>query len=213
MGAAGTLVAAVLATPIYSAVYAADPDPVVVLPGLGPVAGKTLDGDVSVFLGLPFAAPPTGDLRWMPPQPHGGWGSATLNATVFGASCPQGSLGERSGDGRQRQGREDGRVIDMGCGRVEHEDCLFLNVAAPTATLSSADSKLPVMIWIHGGGYQEGDSCEYRIESLAAASHGSVIVVSVNYRCVPVSASVRAPVRVRVPVRVPILRVACDAPS
>ena len=160
--------------------------PTVTIPGLGAVTGKTLDGGATtMFLGVPFAAAPTGQRRWMPPEPHAGWGG-TLNATAFGASCPQGSLGAqrqlvRGADGRRRAGRE---AIDMGCGRLEDEACLFLNIAAPSAALAvgrepQGPGALPVMIWIHGGGYQEGDSCEYAIDSLAAASGGSVIV-SVN---------------------------------
>ena len=160
--------------------------PTVTIPGLGAVTGKTLDGGATtMFLGVPFAAAPTGERRWMPPEPHAGWGG-TLNATAFGASCPQGSLGAQGSllgaDGRRHVGRE---AIDMGCGRVEDEACLFLNIAAPSAALARGRERqgpgsLPVMIWIHGGGYQEGDSCEYAIDSLAAASGGSVIVVSVN---------------------------------
>ena len=151
--------------------------PVVDVPGLGRMQGVDEGSGLSSFYGVPFAQPPTGELRWKPPQPHKGWGSKTLNATVYGACCLQGRLGEAAHGGWQL-----GSSLNVGWGEVQSEDCLFLNAAAPTATLGNMDSKISVMVWIHGGGYQEGDPSEYPIESLATASRGSVIVVSVSYR-------------------------------
>ena len=67
---------------------------VVDVPGLGRMQGVVVGSGISGFYGIPFAQPPTGELRWKPPQAHKGWGSKTLNATAYGACCLQGSLGE-----------------------------------------------------------------------------------------------------------------------
>jgi para-nitrobenzyl esterase len=162
-----------LATPGYST----PATPVVDVPNLGRVRGIDRGSGVSGFYGIPFAQPPTGELRWKPPQAHKGWGTKALNATAYGACCLQGSLGDTLHSSRQL-----GSSLGVDWGEIQSEDCLFLNIAAPSATLGNAASKIPVMVWIHGGGYQEGDPSEYPIESLAAAAKGSVIVVSVSYR-------------------------------
>ena len=87
------------------------------------------------FLGLPYAAPPVGDLRWKAPQPAAKW-KGERDATKFGAHCAQGRV------------FEDMVFQDAG----PSEDCLFLNVYAPADATDK--SKLPVMFWIHGGGYR-----------------------------------------------------------
>src|SRR5580658_4966474 len=106
----------------------------------GKATGKTInDGKVKAFLGLPYAAPPVGDLRWKAPEPPAKW-KGERDATKFGAHCAQNHV------------YEDMIFEDAG----PSEDCLFLNVYAPSD--SSDKSKLPVMFWIHGGGYSGGAS-------------------------------------------------------
>jgi para-nitrobenzyl esterase len=127
----------------------------------GLVEGAVIgNGRVRAFLGIPYAAPPIGDLRWRPPQPAAHWTGARP-ATEFGARCMQkpvfGDMGFRdSGDS---------------------EDCLFLNVWTP----ATINKKLPVMVWIYGGGFVAGSTSEGRQDGSVLAQQG-VVVVSMNYR-------------------------------
>lgn len=129
----------------------------------GKVVGKTLNGGkVKAFLGLPYAAAPVGDLRWRAPQPPVKW-KGVRDAGKFGAHCAQPHVYEdmifQDGDGS--------------------EDCLFLNVYAPAT--AKANSKLPVMFWIHGGGYSGGASSEPRHNGDFLPLKG-VVLVTINYR-------------------------------
>ncbi|MGA3082861.1 MAG: carboxylesterase family protein [Terracidiphilus sp.] len=129
----------------------------------GKVHGKTInDGRVKAFLGLPYAAPPVGGLRWKAPQPPLPW-KGQRDATRFGAHCVQGHVWD------------DITFQDSG----ESEDCLFLNVYAPAG--AKANSKLPVMFWIHGGGYKAGAGSEPRHNGDFLPLHG-VVLVTINYR-------------------------------
>ena len=129
----------------------------------GKVRGKTInDGKVKAFLGLPYAAPPVGDLRWKAPEPAARW-KGVRDATSFGARCAQGSL------------FKDMAFQDSG----PSEDCLFLNVYAPSD--AKAKSKLPVMFWIHGGGYVGGSASEPRHNGDFLPLKG-VVLVTINYR-------------------------------
>jgi para-nitrobenzyl esterase len=129
----------------------------------GKVQGKTInDGKVKAFLGLPYAAPPVGDLRWKAPQPPAK-GKGKRDATKFGAHCAQNHV------------FEDMVFQDAG----PSEDCLFLNVYAPAD--STDKSKLPVMFWIHGGGYSGGASSEPRHNGDFLPLKG-VVLVTINYR-------------------------------
>ncbi|MFL6353725.1 MAG: carboxylesterase/lipase family protein [Bryobacteraceae bacterium] len=119
------------------------------------------DGRIRIFKGIPFAAPPVGDLRWQPPQPVSPW-AGVRKATEFGARCMQGRI------------YEDMVFRDPG----PSEDCLYLNVWTPG---SSAEAGLPVMVWIYGGGFQAGSASEPRQDGENLAKKG-VIVVSLNYR-------------------------------
>src|SRR3984957_9816372 len=112
-------------------------DPLVVKTDQGKVQGKmSADGQARDFLGIPFAAPPVGPLRWKPPQPAAKWKSVR-QATSFGSRCMQ-------------QDRYDDMVFrDPG----ENEDCLTLNVWAPAVP---PKGRLPVMVWIFGGGFSVG---------------------------------------------------------
>jgi para-nitrobenzyl esterase len=127
----------------------------------GIVEGKD-DGVVRAFLGIPYAAPPVGDRRWKPPVPSAKW-SGARKATDFGAHCLQGNVF--------------GDMVFRDSGGSE--DCLTLNVWVP-AKPSSA--KLPVMVWIYGGGFVAGTTSEGRQDGSHLAGQHDVIVVSMNYR-------------------------------
>ena len=124
---------------------------------MGEIRGK-LDGRVRAFLGIPYAAPPIGDLRWLPPQPPAGW-SGVLDATKAGNQCAQ------------------ARIRDQGV--AGSEDCLFLNIYAP----DTPDKALPVMVWIHGGTFLVGSGSQYDGRELAERGH--LILVTINYRLGP----------------------------
>src|SRR5580692_12952615 len=103
------------------------------------------DGAVDEFLGIPYAAPPVGPLRWQPPQPAASW-SGVRAATAFAPHCPQvaGPFGQAS----------------------TSEDCLYLNVFTPSGWRPGADN--PVMVWIHGGALVSGESNDYDPTQLVA---------------------------------------------
>lgn len=126
----------------------------------GTVEGKT-DGDVRIFLGIPYAAPPVDDLRWKAPAPVARW-SGVRKAAEFGARCMQGPL------------FPDMVFRDPG----PSEDCLTLNV---WTAAKMANAKLPVMVWIYGGGFNAGGTSEPRQDGGAFAKQG-VVLVSMNYR-------------------------------
>jgi para-nitrobenzyl esterase len=127
---------------------------------LGAVEGKD-DGKVRTFLGIPYAAPPVGDLRWKAPAPAAKW-SGVKKATEFGSHCMQGKI------------YGDMVFHDPGAS----EDCLTLNVWVPD---KHVEPKLPVMVWIYGGGFVSGTTSESRQDGSHLAQQG-VIVVSMNYR-------------------------------
>jgi para-nitrobenzyl esterase len=151
------LIAALLAVPLASFGASSGPQ---VKTASGVVEGKT-DGPVNEFLGIPYAAPPVGDLRWKPPAPAAKW-TDVRKATDFGSHCLQGNV---FGDMKFR---------DAG----GSEDCLTLNVWVPS---KPASAKLPVMVWIYGGGFVAGTTSEARQDGWNLAQQG-VIVVSMNYR-------------------------------
>jgi para-nitrobenzyl esterase len=121
----------------------------------GPVRGLA-NGAVNEFLGIPYAAPPVGALRWQPPQPAASW-SGVRDATQFAPHCPQlgGPFGQAS----------------------TSENCLFLNVFTPSH--QQAGSHFPVMVWIHGGALVSGESNDYNPTQMVA---DGVTVVTINYR-------------------------------
>jgi para-nitrobenzyl esterase len=106
----------------------------------GQVAGVAVDG-VRVFKGIPFAAPPVGDLRWKPPQPVAAW-SGVKRADAFGPQCVQ--LPYPAGSPY---------AIDRA---PMSEDCLYLNVW----TAADANEQRPVMVWIHGGAWTRGSASQ-----------------------------------------------------
>ena len=125
----------------------------------GAIEGKR-EGSVNAFLGIPYAAPPIGELRWKPPVPAAKW-DGVRKTKDFGYRCMQ------------------TRVFDdmVFRDRGISEDCLTLNVWAP----ANAKAKLPVMVWIHGGGFVAGGTSEPRQDGHNLAQHG-VVVASMNYR-------------------------------
>jgi para-nitrobenzyl esterase len=130
------------------------------------VQGGTLEGtvsdDVLSFKGIPYAAPPIGDLRWRAPQPVKPW-KGVRKATACGHDCVQKAI---PGDA-------------AASGSTTAEDCLVVNVWRP-ATGKSGD-KLPVMVWMHGGGYLNGGSSAAIFDGSAFARQG-LVLVSLNYR-------------------------------
>src|SRR5215469_16448236 len=124
----------------------------------GDVQGIVTKG-VSEFLGIPFAAPPVGELRWRPPQGVAPW-STTLAATKFAKTCAQ-------------------PVRGIFTRPSNSEDCLYLNVYTADP-LPDAAAKRPVMVWFYGGGLYSGESDDYDGSKLAR--RGGVVVVTLNYR-------------------------------
>jgi para-nitrobenzyl esterase len=128
----------------------------------GAVEGTfTADKQVRVFKGIPYAAPPIGDLRWQPPQPAVKWRN-TRPAQDFGARCIQ------------TNPYPDMVFHDPG----PSEDCLTLNVWTPA---KAKRGSLPVMVWIYGGGFTTGGTSEARQDGQFLA-HRNVVIVSMNYR-------------------------------
>ncbi len=149
------------------AAEAAPASPRVVLPS-GTLEGKpaTVDGvALNEFQGIPYAAPPVGDLRWKPPQALSPW-QGVRQAQQFGPRCMQLPLFS------DMVFRADGMS----------EDCLYLNVWAPGSTRHArGQTKLPVLVYFYGGGFVGGDGSELRYDGASLASKG-IITVTVNYR-------------------------------
>ncbi|MFE5522484.1 carboxylesterase/lipase family protein [Streptomyces virginiae] len=127
-----------------------------------------IDGGVTVFRAVPYAAPPVGDLRWRPARPHAGW-SGTRDAATDGPSAPQMYM-------------EGGDPVLGGHGSPPFdEDCLTLNVWTPAAD----DARRPVLVWIHGGGFVSGSGSLPGYSGRTFARDGDLVVVSINYRIGP----------------------------
>jgi para-nitrobenzyl esterase len=117
--------------------------------------------DVRIFRGIPYAAAPVGELRWRSPKPFGTW-TGIREATQFGAQALQGeTFGPRS---------------------AQSDDCLFLNVWTPNN--ADANSKLPVLVWFHGGAFIQGSGAQPRYDGTELARRGAV-VITINYRLGP----------------------------
>ena len=129
----------------------------------GKAVGKFIrNGTQKAFLGLPYAAPPVGDMRWKAPRQALSW-TGVRDATKFGARCEQWHVWD------------DYIFQDAG----PSEDCLFVNVYTPAQ--AKATSKLPVMVWIHGGGFIAGAGSEPRYSDSPLVDRG-VVLVTLNYR-------------------------------
>jgi para-nitrobenzyl esterase len=125
---------------------------VVMVPNVGTISG-TRSATMRSFKGIPYAAPPVGPLRWKPPQKAAPL-TAMLDATKYASGCVQ-------------------DMNPFGTGST-NEDCLYLNVYAPTGP-----GPYPVMVWIHGGAFLNGESTEYDATKLVEQG---VVVVTLNYR-------------------------------
>ena len=131
-------------------------------PPCGAVRGRAIQTklglEVHAYKGIPYAAPPVGPLRWRPPAPLPAW-SGVRDALAFGPDLPQ------TPNARLR-------------GPVHLEDCLYLNIWAPAG---AAPGSLPVMVWVHGGGFVGGSGSDLRSDGAVMAAQG-VVVVSFNSR-------------------------------
>ncbi len=126
----------------------------------GVVKGFLKNG-IAEFLGVPYAKPPVGNLRWRPPVPHEPW-TNVRDATKFANICLQvTTLGPFAGPANA------------------NEDCLYLNVYSPDVNAPKGE-ELPVIVWIHGGGNVDGGSNDYDGSKLATQGH--TVVVTINYR-------------------------------
>ncbi|KAI8823481.1 putative carboxylesterase [Fimicolochytrium jonesii] len=140
--------------------------PFIVETQYGKVEGVPVDstGDVAVWRGVPFAKPPIGDLRFRPPQGPNGW-EGVRSAKNFGTVSPQGYWGLN-------------KYVSQGA--EQDEDCLYLNVWAPSSL--PADAKKPVMVWIHGGAYMTGSGSTPAYNGEHLVRTGDVVIVTINYR-------------------------------
>jgi para-nitrobenzyl esterase len=127
----------------------------------GKVQGA-VDGGVASWKGIPFAAPPVGDLRWRAPQPAAAW-SGVRAAQAYGNDCMQLPFPSDAAP----------------LGTPPAEDCLYLNVWRPAK--AKASGRLPVIVWIYGGGFVNGGSSPPTYAGAALARQG-VVLVSFNYR-------------------------------
>ena len=163
--ALGRLPAGWLAALLLLAATSAGASPAVALRGEPVVAirdgllrGVSAEG-ADEFLGIPYAAPPVGPLRWQAPRPYPPW-AGIRSAAAYGSQCPQ--LASQDGKGG------------------DNENCLFLNVFTPPGYSQATAGRLPVLFWIHGGMLLHGASDLYDGSLIARTQH--VIVVTVNYR-------------------------------
>lgn len=146
----------------------ATPPPEEPLPPLGSIEIQTDKGPVKgtflntsrVFLGIPFAAAPEGDLRWKSPQPHAPW-TEPLDARAKGPGCAQLS--------------RLGAMLDS----ASSEDCLTVNVWAPDRPTTPAP---PVLVWIYGGGFETGSNRELAYDGQTLSEMTGAVVVNLNYR-------------------------------
>lgn len=141
----------------------------------GSVVGFAADEETHAWLGIPFALPPVGDLRWRAPERPEAWGD-TRDALEKGSPCPQLSS------------KLAGVYSDDPDGFAGSEDCLYLNVWAPRSEpdeVPTGAARLPVMVWIHGGGNDHGEGGASMYDGAQIAGRQDVVVVTFNYRLGP----------------------------
>jgi para-nitrobenzyl esterase len=147
----------------------------------GQLQGVEAEGVIS-FKGIPFAAPPVGELRWRPPQPTPKW-TGVRQAAEFGRSCMQGrGFGPPPGAGARAgapaAGPQNAPPAAAPAAQEPSEDCLYLNVWRPA---DPAVRNLPVMVWIYGGGFMGGSSSSPITSGVQFAKQG-IVLVAMNYR-------------------------------
>jgi para-nitrobenzyl esterase len=147
-----------------------DSNPVLTIEGGKVIGVKAPTKRVIAYKGIPFAAPPVGELRWKEPQPVVPW-QGVKAADKYGAAAEQVTWDPKSFYGKEW--RASGSV-------PFNEDCLYLNIWTPAA--GQKNKKLPVAIWIHGGGYREGFAFEPEMDGGEEWASRGVILVSVTYR-------------------------------
>ena len=147
-----------------------EPNPVLTIEGGKVIGVKTQTDGIIAYKGIPFAAPPLGELRWKEPQPVVPWKGIRL-ADTYGAAAWQVDRNPDSFCGREWQAS----------GTVPFsEDCLYLNIWTPAA--GKKEKKLPVALWIHGGGFQRGFAYEPEMDGGEYWASKDVILVQVTYR-------------------------------
>jgi len=166
-----TFVKFILAVSVFAAVLSCSNDRVIVVDGGSLQGVPSVAEGVTVFKGIPYAAPPVGDLRWREPQPVIPWEGVKV-ADTFGPIPWQDDLSTMDLYGKE--------FYSAGMPEM-NEDCLYLNIWAPSKSVGKPGSKLPVAIWIHGGAFTHGFSNEITFDGDAWASSG-VILVTINYR-------------------------------
>jgi len=129
--------------------------------------------EIYIYRGIPYAAPPVNELRWKPPQPEMPW-AAVRECVVFSPAPPQGTLIPPGAPKRPDQPLPKSDIL-------QNEDCLYLNVMTPAR---DAAEKLPVMVWLHGGGFAMGSGNEAISNFHRLPQHG-VVLVTVNGRLGP----------------------------
>ena len=130
------------------------------------------DGEVAVYLGIPYAAPPVGDMRWRPPSPAESW-SGVRQADSFGANCVQKPFPNGVAEGKPWT-----KEYNVDPQSAFSEDCVYVNIWTPA---KSTNERLPVFFWIHGGGFNSGSGSVPIYDGAALASRG-IVVVNINYR-------------------------------
>ncbi|XP_060095211.1 cholinesterase-like [Heteronotia binoei] len=149
--------------------YASEEDDTVVVTSSGPIKGRHIQvgsGTLTAYLGIPYAEPPVGKLRFQKPLPHQPW-SQVLEATSFGNSCSQFLVHDIP------------HASMWAVNPPLSEDCLFLNIWVPHPR---PPTPVPVLVWIHGGGYITGSSSLDLYNGASLAAEENLIVVSLNYR-------------------------------
>lgn len=147
-----------------------DSNPVLTIEG-GKIQGVPTSAEgIIAYKGVPFAAPPVGDLRWKEPQPVIAWEGVKI-ADKYGAAAMQNIWDPTSFYGREWRASDSAQF---------NEDCLYLNIWTPAA--GQKDKKLPVAMWIHGGGYREGFAYEPEMDGGVDWASRGVILVTVTYR-------------------------------
>jgi para-nitrobenzyl esterase len=121
-----------------------------------------IENNIHVFKGVPYAAPPVGKLRWLPPQPLEPW-NGIRPATAYGFIAPQTPI---SLPGLAQESE------------TQSEDCLFLNIYSPGLD----DARRPVMVWIHGGAFSMGSGSQQMFGNSTLAANGGIVLVTINYR-------------------------------